>query len=191
MQRDFLFSTQFLQNSCQDSIAFIELSNSSHNLVVSYFAACVSQLVSQIGQFLSMGGIVTSHILHQRQQLLQRSVGMFMIVVVVVMMLVTMLMEVLVIMGMCVIMAMGMVMLMAVSMAVMSMLVGVCVVMLTMMCAVLCVYMTVVVFVATSVAVMMATAMAVMFMFVHSKILLLFCNIFRIHKQIRHLNGYG
>ena len=160
MQRDFLFSTQFLQNSCQDSIAFVELSNSGHDLVVSYFATCVSQLVSQIGQFLSMGGIVTGHILHQRQQLLQRSVGMFMIVMVV--MLVTMLMEVVMIMGMCVVMAMGMVMLMAVGMTVMGMLVVVNMVML----------------------------MFVVVM-VHSKILLLFCNIFRIHKQIRHLNGYG
>ena len=127
----FLFRTQFCKNCCQDGIAFVKLSNSGHDLVVSGITACVSQLVGQIGQFLGMGSIVAGHVLHQRQELIQRRMGMFMFMLMV-MMMVMMLMAVFMemIMGMRMLVAMGvcMGMLMGMGMAVVGMLMGMSVV---------------------------------------------------------------
>ena len=116
------------QDNAQTHIALLKVGNSSHDLLVSGVAAGFLQLDSQVSQFLGMSGIVADHVLHQRNQLLQRGVlavtataaaaaaaivvmvmMMVMLVVMAVQMLmVMMVMAMVVVVVMCVVVAVGM-----------------------------------------------------------------------------------
>ena len=104
------------QNLCQHFVTLLKASNGIHNLMVCCVISGFVQLVSQLCQFLGMGGIMADHILHQCHQFFHRGMGVVMCV--------TVLMQMIVVMGVLVRMGMFVLVLVGVSMTVMGMLVG-------------------------------------------------------------------